>query len=355
MTANGYTAIAAPPTAAIEPVSQELLDKFYYGHRLAVSYDKTGQEIYTYQPLKQEDFLDPQEGDHFVQGTLHEQDVDDVKSIFRYIHTGNPRTTVYSDLKIDWGIPDLSKPAPDVTVIPDVVDPEKPRGSFVVPEEETRPIFVLEMVSPRYVKPDYEAKVDIYERAGVEEYIIIDSGLRPWRNEIAYTVKGYRMFEGCYVPIQPDERGWIYSVINHVWIGVTADQDHFFVIDAETNEEILSDEKRAALAEAWAKAETVARTQAEEQAKAAQERVTIEALARTQAEERVKAEASARSQAEEQTKAAQERAAAEVLARTQAEEQAKAAEERATAAEQKQQALEAELALLRAQLAQGRA
>lgn len=309
------TPTVAAPSDGVPP---EIVDKYYYGHRIAVSYDDAGKPIYSQIPLKQEDFLDPEEGDHFVQGTRHEQDVDDIKSIFRYIHQNNSSMKVYSDLKIDWGIVELSNPAPDVSVIPNVIDPNEPRSSFFVPDEGTRPQFMLEMVSPRYVKPDYEDKVNIYQQAGVEEYIIVDSGLRPWRDTIQYTVRGYRLQGGQYLEIQPNAQGWIYSAINDVWVGTTEAHDRFLVIDPQTDEEILSDEQRA-------QAEASARIEAEERAE--------------EAEERAQAEASARIQAEERAAEAEERAQTEALARTQS--------------EQRRREAEAELARLREQLSQG--
>ncbi|MCP4107605.1 MAG: Uma2 family endonuclease [Desulfobacteraceae bacterium] len=57
-------------------------------------------------------------------------------------------------------------------------DPEKPRGTFSVPEEGVKPFFVLEMVSPKYRKPDTVDKPVIYRKAGVSEYIIADPGLK---------------------------------------------------------------------------------------------------------------------------------------------------------------------------------
>ncbi|MBV7336981.1 hypothetical protein KFU94_53890 [Chloroflexi bacterium TSY] len=91
----------------------------------------------------------------------------------------------------------------------------------------------------------------------MEEYIIVDSGLRPGQDRVHYTVRGYRLERGQYAEIQPNADGWIYSSINHVWVGVTEACDEFIVVDAQTGEEILSDEERA-------EAESAARARAEE-------------------------------------------------------------------------------------------
>ncbi|MEM7134553.1 MAG: Uma2 family endonuclease [Chloroflexota bacterium] len=251
-------------TAPTKVRTPEEADPFYYGYRTIMNYDDEGNYINcTYIPLKQEDFLNPEEGDHFVQGTRHEQDVDDIKSIFRHIHRNNSDITVYSDLQMDWGVPGLSKPAPDVSVIPNVTDPGKPRGSFVVPNEGTRPDFVLEMVSPRYVSADYDDKVPLYQLVGIQEYIIVDSGLRSWQDALNYSVRGYRLSGGQYVEIQPNADGWVYSEINDVWVGTTPTRDSFIVVDSQTREPILSDEVRAEEAEVRARAEALARSEAE--------------------------------------------------------------------------------------------
>lgn len=268
-------------------------DPFYYGHRWQEVTAEDGNVDTVEIPLTQDDFLDPQEGDHFVQGTLHEKDVEKIKSIFRRLHRNHPEFTVYSDLKIDWGVKGLKNPAPDVSVIPHVHEPKKPRGQFDVADEGTRPRFVLEMVSPRFVDSDYEKKPSVYERAGVQEYIIIDSNLRDWDDEVVYTLEGYRLHQGRYVPIQPDARGWLFSEENQAWIGVTADGDEFFVIDAQSGEQILPDLEQVEVAEERAEV-------AEQRAEVAEQRAIAEAAARQEAEQRVMVERTARQETERQ-------------------------------------------------------
>ncbi|MCP4110509.1 MAG: Uma2 family endonuclease [Desulfobacteraceae bacterium] len=99
----------------------------------------------------------------------------------------------------------LKNPAPDISIIADVENPEKPRGTFSVLEEGVKPFFILEVVSPRYRKADTDKKPVIYRKAGVLEYIIADSGLK--NNEISYTIQGYRLIGNRYVKIGPDPEG----------------------------------------------------------------------------------------------------------------------------------------------------
>ncbi len=110
-----------------------------------------------------------------------------------------------------------------------------------------RPLFVLEVVSPRYRDADILRKPDIYRKAGVAKYVIVDPGLR--KNRISYTVGGYRMSGGRYVKIEPDAQGRIRSLTTGVLIGVNETGDRLVVLNAATGEEIPSDEERADSAE----------------------------------------------------------------------------------------------------------
>ncbi len=271
---------AAPGEAVETRPDPTQEDPFYYGHRVVVHHAENGTESYEYVPLSPDDFLDPQEGDYFVEGTLHHTDVRQVESIFVQRYAEDPDITVFGNLKMVWGIEGLSEPAPDVVVVPNVREPEQPRGEFDVQAEGTRPRFVLELVSPRYVPQDLVAKPAIYERAGVEEYFILDSGLRRWRDAVRYTVTGYRLVGGRYVEVEPDERGWLYSQVTGVWIGVTPERDGYLLVDGHTGERLLPAEERVQAAEQQAQAEAISRAEAEQRAQA-------EPAARADAEQQI--------------------------------------------------------------------
>jgi Uma2 family endonuclease len=198
--------------------------------------------------LTEADFLDPQLGDQFMQGQRHYEDVEKVRSIIRHLHRENPHTLVTTDVKLVIGIAGLPGPAPDVAVIPHVQDITRPRTTFHVLEEGTRPTFILEMVSPNYRRPDREEKVHIYEQAGITEYFLIDANEKA-NGQVRYEIIGYRLTRDQYRPIVPDERGWVYSGSNHCWFAPTENKDGFFVVDGETDQIILTDRERAQLAE----------------------------------------------------------------------------------------------------------
>ena len=262
-------------------------DPFYYGQRLVITTDAAGQESYTYHPLTPENFLDPQEGDYFVQGTRHYLDCRKAYSLFASLHQGKTGWSVFGDLKLVLRVEGIPNPAPDVMVIPNVKDPSRPRGLFDVQEEGTRPLFILEVVSSRYREADREKKVWIYEQAGVVEYVFIDAW---WQEEapeaVQYEVVGYCLQAGKYVPMPQDERGFFYSAVNEVWIGVVEGGKDFCVIDARTGERIVPPEEYTRMALAQAQAEALARTQAEHRAQEAERRaLALEAeLARLRGE-----------------------------------------------------------------------
>ncbi len=247
-------------------------DEYYYGYRTIIEYDEDGGESVSYRPLTLDDFLEPEEGDVYMEGSLHEKDLVSLKSIFRFHLKDRKDITVFSNLKMEWGIRNLENPAPDISIIRDVEDPEKPRGTFSVPEEGVKPFFVLEMVSPRYRKPDTVDKPVIYRKAGVSEYIIADPGLK--KNEISYTIRGYRLIGNRYVKISPDPQGRIYSQTTDVWVGVNESCDKLIIYDGHTGEPILPDKERAEAAETRAEQ---AETRAEqEKIRAEQEKVRAE-------------------------------------------------------------------------------
>ena len=219
------------------------IDEYYYGYRTIIENDENGDCQFKYRPLTFDDLLEPEEGDVYMEGSLHDEDIYRLKSIFRYHLRNRDDLTIYSDLKIIWGIDDLKNPAPDISVLKDVKDPKKPRGEFHVQEEETRPFFILEVVSPRYRKADVDKKPEIYRRAGVKEYVIVDPGLK--NNEISYKVSGYRLIGSRYIKIPQDEQGRIRIMTLNVFIGPVQSGADLVVYDAGTGEEILPLEERA--------------------------------------------------------------------------------------------------------------
>ncbi|MEZ4526022.1 MAG: Uma2 family endonuclease [Desulfobacterales bacterium] len=247
-------------------------EDFYYGYRTIISHDEKGGEIYSCRALTPDDLLDPEEGDVYMQGSLHTDDVEKLRSIFRHHLRNRKNIKVYSDLKIIWDSRGKKNPAPDISIFENVKDPEKPRASFSVEEEGASPFFVLEVVSPRYRRVDIFKKPEIYRRAGVSEYFIVDPGLEA--DKISYTVQGYRLSGNRYMIINPDEQGRVYSQTADVWIGASESGDQIMVWDGQTDEPVLSDSERAEQEKEKAEQERIRAEQEKE--KAEQERIRAE-------------------------------------------------------------------------------
>jgi Uma2 family endonuclease len=157
----------------MRPLPEES-DPFYWGSRLVRAVGDDGESYLQEVPLTRSDILDPQEGDMMMQGPVHDYVARTLTDMIdRWFNAKD--VAVYHDVKILWGIEGLSDPAPDISVIKGVRDKlAADRASFSVAEEGVRPCLVIELISPRYEEIDRRDKLQIYERAGVPEYLIID-------------------------------------------------------------------------------------------------------------------------------------------------------------------------------------
>jgi Uma2 family endonuclease len=229
-----------------------------------------GREVSRMIPLTSADFLNPREGDVMPQQPFHEKATRDLADILEtYFKQKEPTITVFRDLIMKWGVPGLSDPSPDISVVPNVRHPETIEGEFYVAEQGTRPILVIEIVSPHYRQEDRRDKVKIYAQAGVQEYVIIDRFKR--RGQMVNEVLGYELEEGVYWPKAPDEDGFIFCQTVGLRFGL--DEDQVVVIDDGTGERLLTypevvakaqaAEAKARVAEAKAQAEVEARMAAE--------------------------------------------------------------------------------------------
>ncbi len=50
-------------------------DEYYYGYRTIIEYDEDGRPSFSYQALTLDDFLEPEEEDVYMQGSLHTNSV----------------------------------------------------------------------------------------------------------------------------------------------------------------------------------------------------------------------------------------------------------------------------------------
>ena len=209
-------------------------------------------------PLTPELFLDPQLEDKWVQGQAHDDTACELRDLLVRHFRSQPDVLVTHDMKHLFGR-GLPAPAPDVSVIRGIRRRDADRRSFNARKEGALPCLVIEVVSPfsaRIRRTDLESKVEIYERAGVSEYLIADSPRQaPGR---WYSLLGYRLDAGGrYQPIEPDAEGRLLSETTGLWFQVSPDRSRILVFEHPGGRRLLTsveleDELRVALRSAIA-------------------------------------------------------------------------------------------------------
>lgn len=214
-------------------------------------------------PLSEAEYLHPEEGFHMPNNTFHQITTDGATDLLTRRYSTDPTVIVLRDVKIEWDNPELLPHVPDVCVVMGIRNKDALRTSFVVADEGVKPCLALEVVSPGYRKADRETKVEEYELAGVQEYIIIDSLTR--YGQTTYEILGYRLSRARYRPIVPDDAGRILCRTVSLWLSMRDGQ--LVMEDAETGERLLT-------ARGWelrAKQEQAAREVAEARAQVAED------------------------------------------------------------------------------------
>lgn len=180
-------------------------------------------------PLTPERFLNCQVGDQLGQGQRHFDTVAEIFAVLKEHFRGDPDVLVAGDMKHTLA-PRLPTPGPDISVTRGVkIKNDAVRYSFRVKREGVRPCLILEVVSPRDPKirqVDLKDKVEIYERAGIQEYVIVD-----WTEEdLPFRLLGYRLdASGHYRSIEPDAAGRLFSETMDLWFQSSPDGGRVFV------------------------------------------------------------------------------------------------------------------------------
>ena len=159
-------------------------EEFPHGWRRVKEVGLNGKTIYRDIPLSPEDFLDPQEGDQMPQGPKHFDLAKELCDKLEKHFDDRPDIVVLGDTKMLWRIPGLQEPFPDISVIPNIQDKKAIKTSFDCQKYNTRPCLIIEIMSPGYPGDDTK-KVTIYQRAGVDEYIIINQHVKNEKNRLS--------------------------------------------------------------------------------------------------------------------------------------------------------------------------
>jgi Uma2 family endonuclease len=203
-------------------------------------------------PLTPELFLNPQLEDKWMQGERHSDTATDLFRLLKGHFTSNPDILILFDMKhyLSTGLP---APGPDISITRGLRKGD--RFSFDVETEGVAPSMIIEVVSPldsRIRRTDLRDKVAIYQRAGIREYLIIDSTLRDRR----FRLLGYRMDRtGRYRPIEPDAEGRLFSETLGLWFQASPDGERVLVFEHPGMRRLLNleEEKERADREAQAR------------------------------------------------------------------------------------------------------
>jgi Uma2 family endonuclease len=213
--------------------------EFRFGRRVVVTQSQTAQPTYTPIALSPADFLDPEPGDEFVQGDQHDRDVARLAATLHARHRLSPFINVLVGPKLRWADGRRPQPAPDIALVGEIADPERPRAVLDLAEEPVTLRAVFEVTAPLFAAGDLVDKLPIYAAAGIPEYWVLDSGLRPDHVDFAYTIVGYRLEGDIYVPISLGAQGSLTSPAARVRFQVAPDGRDFVVADARTGQFIV--------------------------------------------------------------------------------------------------------------------
>lgn len=253
-----------------EPESTPSDDPFRYGSRWRRVRLSNGEMVEQEIPLTLEDLLDPELGDEVTQSAPHGDWFVRLGYLFQRHYEARDDVLVLLDVKMLWGIPGLKRPSPDIAIIRGIRDKKAHRRSFNVRKEGVRPCLIIEIASPdddEVRANDYVRKVEIYQRAGIPEYLILDMPTPKTQDRLLLTA--YRLgTDGRYQKIEPDSEGRLLSETTGFLFGVESDGKTLWLLDTTTGESPLdTPEERA-------------RRTADEARKAAEESAAREAEAR---------------------------------------------------------------------------
>lgn len=231
-------------------------------------------------PLEQEMEYPTSDGQPMAETTLHRKVMADLIEALDRRYAGVPDVWVGGNLFLCYRKGDPSAAlAPDVLLAKGVTKWDRPNYLLW---EETPPGLIVEVTSRKTRGEDRGKKKDVYERIGVEEYVLFD----PYGDWLRPRLQGFRLEEGRYQSIAKAADGSLASRTTGLILRPEGERLRLF--DPATGKPLLwTDELEGARAEAEA-------ALADERAALAEERA-----ARARAEALAAEEATARRKLEE--------------------------------------------------------
>ncbi|WP_435018120.1 Uma2 family endonuclease [Tundrisphaera sp. TA3] len=216
---------------SIEAKSRVEADPFRYGYRVVARKRPDGRVETAEVPLSLEDLLFPREGDQELHNQEHIELCLDLYAVFRERLRHDPGALVLTDHRVDYNVPGIPPVGPDVAIFRDAA--VSPGTATVDLGEGGRPVLVIEVTSPETRKNDFGIKKEIYHRAGVPVYAIVD--LRPTRKR-PRSLHGFRHTPEGYEPIPPDDQGRLWLEPVNLWLAIA--DDRVICLDGETGAKI---------------------------------------------------------------------------------------------------------------------
>lgn len=210
-------------------------------------------------PLEQEMEYPTSDGQPMAETTLHRKVMADLIEALDRRYAGVPDVWVGGNLFLCYRKGDPSAAlAPDVLLARGVTKWDRPNYLLW---EETPPTLVVEVTSRKTRGEDRGKKKEVYERIGVEEYVLFD----PYGDWLRPRLQGFRLEGGRYQPIVPAGDGSLASRTTGLILRPEGERLRLF--DPAAGKPLLwTDELEGALAEAQAALAEVraARAQLEE-------------------------------------------------------------------------------------------
>jgi Uma2 family endonuclease len=242
----------------------------FVGQRRLFYFNDNGQPAYQVYALTADDFLNPQTGDEFFHGALHDRSARILASMLLHHYRYSPNTSVHIRPKMRWQDPSLAQPMPDVVIVNNLSDPQGQRPTLDLEAEQSASMegevavrAIFEVTSPLLAEVDLEIKRTLYERAGVGEYWIVDTGMRSETDSTNFNLLGYRLEGDLYRPIEQTGDSRWESQACRLWFTISPDRQSFQLGDLRTGKAlpIPSDDEDPAVstqAEASRRAQSIA-------------------------------------------------------------------------------------------------
>lgn len=155
-----------------------------YGHRHEIVHNVQGSPFNQDTPLRAEDFLDPRPGDVFYHGKVHDAALAHLEKSLRHFCRRNTSISILTQAKLVLPAPARYHPLPDLMLVRNMPNHTHPRAIFNIEHEQTTPVCIIEITSPLFYAYDLREKAALYAQAGIGEYIVLDTGLRPDQDKI---------------------------------------------------------------------------------------------------------------------------------------------------------------------------